>query len=138
MRPQRALCPCMAVVQFLRQLLYKDYHIQNWINGSHVLISHQEMVQRSSLCSGQPFDAGAEQYMKQHVRADKRLQAAKESWGEPADIEAVKEVFCKFVDGSAPSPWAETTPSTSVAALAPKLKAIIAKGYLPINALPMV
>lgn len=74
--------------------------------------------------------------MKQHVRTEKRLAAAKEAWGEPADVEAVKAVFCKFLGGSAPSPWAESSPSPAAATLAPKLKAMIAKGFLPTNALP--
>lgn len=74
--------------------------------------------------------------MKQHVHTEKRLAAAKAAWGEPADIEAVKAVFCKFLDGSAPSPWAETRPSPAAATLAPQLKAMIAKGFLPTTALP--
>lgn len=86
---------------------------------------------------GQTFEASGEQYMKQHIRTEKRLASAKSAWGETADLEAVKTVFCTFLDGSAPSPWSEAAPDAAAATLTSKLKAIISKGYLPTNALPM-
>lgn len=76
--------------------------------------------------------------MKQHVNTEKRMAAAKQAWGEPADIEALKAVFCQYVDGSILLPWSEGRISAAAATVAPKLKNIIAKGYLPITSLPMV
>eukprot|EP00892_Ulva_mutabilis_P003374 jgi/Ulvmu1/1408/UM011_0137.1 len=87
---------------------------------------------------GQSYEACAGQSMKLHTHTEKRMAAAKAAWGEPADIEAVKAVFCKYVDGAVPFPWAEGAISAATATIAPQLKKIIAKGYLPINALPKV
>lgn len=66
-------------------------------------------------------------------------EEAREMWGEPTDLDAVRELFCKFCRGQVKAlPWSETPIAKETVVIDEMLQKLNEIGFLTINSQPAV